>query len=108
MTAGGNRKVLLIIGLPVYIDEPLTVSRLAEEVGLSRYYFSTLFHQVSGETPQHYLAAARLKFATQLLQTNAYSIKEVAAHSGYADSSYFCRAFRKAYGVSPEAYRKRR
>jgi AraC-like DNA-binding protein len=47
-------------------------------------------------------------YAAALLdETPAWSVAEVAARSGFADSNYFSRQFRRRFGVAPREFRRR-
>jgi AraC-like DNA-binding protein len=83
------------------------VDDMARVAGLSRYHFSRKFVSVRGISPGRYLAGLRLAEATRLLATGELSVKEVAAQCGYRDANYFCKVFRKSFGVSPGTVRRR-
>jgi len=42
----------------------------------------------------------------RLLQTTPQPVKAIAAECGFRDANYFCRAFQKAYGVTPGHFRR--
>ena len=63
--------------------------------------FNTVFHT----TPHRYLVRLRLQRAAHLLHTTKLSIQEITIHCGFEDASAFCRAFKSANGLPPEAYR---
>ena len=44
------------------------------------------------------------KKAAELLRSRRYNISEVAAMTGFPDSSYFSTAFKRQYGMSPRKY----
>lgn len=80
------------------------VDAIAAEMGLSR---SAFYKKVKGQTgfaPVDLIKEFRLSHAVELLQTTNLSIAEVAFRSGFADSSYFGKCFRKRYGLSPREY----
>ena len=80
---------------------------LAEAAGrsfMSEAYFRRLFHRQMGESPKQYVTHRRLKHAATLLQTDYYSVAEVAALCGYRDSKHFSVEFKRAMGASPSAY----
>jgi AraC-like DNA-binding protein len=89
-----------------HISEPINVDDLAEVSGYSRYHFSRLFSSAQGMSPGAFVKDLRLKHAERLLQTELMSVKEIADACGFEDDSYFCKAFRKAYKMSPGEYRK--
>ena len=47
----------------------------------------------------------RLKRAVQLLETESYTVSEIAYKVGFNDPSYFTRIFKKEYGKSPSEMR---
>lgn len=89
-----------------HISEPISVDDLAEVSGYSRYHFSRLFSASQGISPAAFVKDLRLKHAERLLQTELMSVKEIADACGFEDDSYFCKAFRQAYKMSPGEYRK--
>jgi len=90
-----------------YADRP-TLAQLAEVVHLDPDYFATVFKRVTGAPPLQYVAAFRLGRVRTLLAATDEPIGEIAARTGYSDAFYLSRAFRRAYGMSPSAYRKSR
>lgn len=84
----------------------LTVEDVAKRLFLNAAYFSRLFKKQTGISPKKYILRFKLERAVFLLTKTDYSVKEIAASSGFKDSLYFSRIFSKNYGVSPEAYRK--
>jgi len=92
-----------------YLDEhicnpELRVSELAEKHGCSEVYFRTEFRKCYGCLPIEYIKKRRLEIACRLLQTNLYSVTEVATRSGFDSISYFSAQFRRAMGCSPREY----
>jgi len=68
---------------------------------------SQLFRKVKALTDMSvtdYILAIRLSHAAHMLEKNAGNITEVAFNSGFNDSSYFSKCFKKKYGISPRAY----
>lgn len=85
-----------------------TVAQLARECKLSADRFSRQFHEVLGETPQHYLLIARVRdVAARLASYPTRPIKEIAERTRYSSVHSLTRAFTDAFGVSPAEYRRR-
>lgn len=82
-----------------------TVGELASEVGYSRSAFASRFREVVGESPIAYLTRTRLELAAALLQRADSTLAEVARRSGYTSEYAFNRAFKRAFAVTPGAYR---
>jgi len=84
--------------------EPIQIADMAAALNLSRNYFSRIFHQQTGQSPQEYLVSYRLKKAVELISQYGLSQKEAAAQVGYPDVAAFSRMFRRKYGTSPGIY----
>lgn len=87
-----------------YNDTDLSIGKIAEKSFISEVYFRKLFKCEYGISPQKYIIHLRIQYAKELISTGYYSIKEVAAMSGYADYKYFSTDFKKQVGVSPSFY----
>lgn len=85
---------------------PVNLEALATRLGLSSRSFNRRFKQALNMTASQYLQHQRLVVAKELLRTSNLSINEVAAQSGYQDSSYFCARFKAEMGQTPLAYKK--
>jgi AraC-like DNA-binding protein len=96
--------VRLIHGQP---QRPWTVGELAAEVALSRSAFAARFRELVGEPPMRYVIRARLAHAAGLLDATNVSLAEIARRTGYESEFSFGRAFKRAFGVAPGAYRGR-
>ena len=88
--------------------EKLTLSRLAREVGVSKYRLSRRFHKTMGVTLRGYLLRARLEKAKALLATTRDHVTEIALAVGYGDLPRFDKLFKQYTGMTPSAYRKGR
>ncbi|MBQ9785733.1 MAG: AraC family transcriptional regulator [Clostridia bacterium] len=80
--------------------ERFTVEGLASLCRVSKYHFCRVFKQVTGMSAMQYLADYRLKVASAMLGNTDRSIGEIAALCGFEDESYFCRCYKKRFGVS--------
>jgi AraC family transcriptional regulator len=64
------------------------------------------FNSVFQCTPHQYLLRLRLRYAAERLKMYNESVSSITLQSGFEDASAFCRAFKTAYGSSPDVYRK--
>lgn len=78
-----------------------TVKELADMAMLSPSYFQLIFKQFTGYSPNQYQNFIRISHARDLILSEHYTVGEVASLVGFADTSYFCRLFKKIIGVTP-------
>jgi AraC-like DNA-binding protein len=86
--------------------EPLEVADLAAAAGLSRAHFSREFRRTFGESPHAYLLTRRLERAAALLRTTDNSVAEICLAVGLQGIGSFTTSFKRAYGITPTAYRE--
>jgi len=97
-----GRVLSLLHALP---DRSWTVDELAREVGSSRATLARRFLELVGQSPIQYLASWRMHLARDLLRETTLGVGEVAGRIGYESEAAFNRAFRRAVGVPPAAWR---
>ena len=96
-----------IVGyLGEHFTEPLSLSAVAAEFGLSPQYFSTFFRDNFGRTFTQHINSLRIEQAARLLRETDLPVMEVGFRVGFDNFSYFIKRFRLVYGVSPSHYRK--
>jgi len=83
-----------------------TVPELLETAHMSRSTLMRVFRKATGQTPIEYLIRLRIQRAMELMRQTDWSITEIALETGFNDSNYFTRQFRKATNLSPTAYRQ--
>lgn len=87
--------------------EPFELSRLADELHLSKYHVSHLFKLETGHTVTDYIMALRSKEACRLLMNSPLSVAEIGARVGWPIASHFIQQFKRWVGCTPLQYRKR-
>jgi AraC family transcriptional regulator len=85
--------------------EPLALSRIAGEVGMSLYPFARLFAELEGETPHRFLIGVRLEEAARQLRAGG-RVTDVCYAVGFGSLSHFITTFRRRYGLPPAAFRR--
>ncbi|SDX67756.1 AraC family transcriptional regulator [Paenibacillus sp. CF384] len=90
-----------------YGDPDISLTDMAEQLGISSRYLNSLFRQAFGITAYAYLIRLRMIKSKEMMSLgDKRSIKEIAQLSGYRDPSHFIAAFGKAEGITPEQFRK--
>jgi two-component system response regulator YesN len=89
-----------------YARPDLSLSGVAEHLGLSPAYFSRLFHRETGESYVDHVIGLRIAEAKRLLRTSAARVADIGASVGYQNPQYFCTIFRRIVGSSPAEYRE--
>ena len=87
-------------------DDALALKCLAEKQGYSEFYFSRKFREISGMQFREYLRSRRLAFALKDLRDTETGILDISLKYGFSSHEAFSRAFKKAYGITPSAYRR--
>ena len=82
------------------------VEAIACHLGISQAHLRRLFMTVRGVGPKAALEHIRIERAEWLLAADDLKLDAVAASAGFASASVFIQAFRKARGVTPDAWRQ--
>jgi len=86
--------------------ETFNVDTFAKAMNLSTSMFYRKLKKLTDKSPVEFIIDFRMNRALQLLETNAFSISEIAEKVGYFDYRYFSTTFKKHFGVSPTTYNK--
>jgi AraC-like DNA-binding protein len=87
------------------LGDPLDLTVLAGIVGMSKYHFLRTFRRTVGVTPYQFLLGMRLRQAAVALRRTPATVAAIAYDAGCGDLSTFNAHFRRAFGVSPTAFR---
>ncbi|SHI32971.1 two-component system, response regulator YesN [Dethiosulfatibacter aminovorans DSM 17477] len=88
-------------------NHDFSLTFMADEMGFSTGYLSTVFKKTFGVAFQEYVLDRRLSRAKILLLTTDKKNYEIADEVGFDDVNYFGTRFKSAYGMSPKQYKKK-
>lgn len=86
---------------PIMLDDLVSISHMSKNTLLRT------FKKVYKYSPVDYLIRLRLNKACEMMHDRDLSISEIAYATGFSDSNYFTRQFRKIYGTTPSVFRRR-
>ena len=89
-----------------HLSEEFSLTRVAEQSGMSVFHFTRLFKRATGVPPSQYQIKLRMDAARRLLRETKRSIIAIGNEVGYSNPSHFARLFRKETGLTPSEYRK--
>lgn len=89
-----------------HYQENLSLEQLADYLGMTPEYLSTLFNREVGLNFSVFLKQFRISHAKRLLKGTDRKIYEIAQAVGYHDPKYFNRVFKEVVGVSPGDFRQ--
>lgn len=89
-----------------HYSEQLLREDLASYAGVGERHLNRCFRQETGVAPMTYLARYRIRQAKLMLEKGDSSIADVALATGFSDSNYFARVFRREVGLTPGAYKR--
>ncbi len=106
-SATGNREESRMQKAIIYIHknfkENISVYDVAKHIDLSVNYFSTVFRRKTGQKFSSYLVDLRLNYARSLIEfKHMGKVSEIARLSGFYSDSYFIRAFKQKFGITPK------
>jgi len=88
-------------------SEPVSLSRVATELGVARNYLSSLFRKECGITLTEFIHQVRIEKARRLLHGGGGSLSGIAQRVGYRNYRHFYRSFMRVCDVSPTTFVKR-
>jgi AraC-like DNA-binding protein len=89
-----------------HYEQEVTLGQLAGMARMARRSFQRAFHEAIGVSPIEHVIRVRVANAAELLRSGRFNVTSAAYETGFGDSNYFCRQFRRIMGVSPGIYRR--
>ena len=106
-TADTRRLKTVLQWLSAHYAEPLRVADAAGVCSCSASHFMRWFRQMTGQSFVAFLNEYRLNAAAEALQTTDETVLTIASRCGFENLSYFNRAFKAHFGMTPREYRKK-
>ena len=88
------------------INRRLTVSDVAESVGVSKNYLTNVFSSSEGITLMEYINRSKLSYMTVLIRRYGYTLAQAGKHVGLTDVNYISRIFKRYYGMTVTEYKR--
>ena len=88
-----------------HFREPLSLDEISASASVSKSRALQIFQDHIQVSPIAYLISYRLQHAAFLLSETEKPISSIAEETGFSDSGYFCRTWKKHYGMTPKEYR---
>ena len=106
--SGKTRQTYHLIKDYLYTNYHIAINResVAKDLRINKSYISKLFKSYSNESFNAFLKRLRMEHAAQLLTDSRCTIDEITFNCGFGSTTYFIKAFKTFYGVSPGRFRK--
>jgi signal transduction histidine kinase/ligand-binding sensor domain-containing protein/CheY-like chemotaxis protein/AraC-like DNA-binding protein len=85
-------------------DPDFALEDVIKHLGMGRSQFYRKISSITGQNPSNFIRTVRLKYASEILLSKKYSIKEVTHMCGFNSSAYFTKTFKELFGVTPTQY----
>ena len=96
----------LAADLDTHLTDPdYTVEVMAEHICLSTSQLQRRLRLLLNESPVRLIRRMRLEYAADMLDRDDGTVSEIACAAGFNSQSYFARAFKHHYGMTPSDYR---
>ncbi len=83
------------------------IELIADEIDMHPAKFRRLWKVLFDDPPNQHHTKLRLMQAAKILAETTMQVQEIADSTGFQDSLYFSRLFKREYGVSPKHYREK-
>lgn len=100
-------KIIYYLQKDYRFTKKVSLDEIANYVGYSKYYTSSIFHKKYGIPIQDFIINLRIEYAKKLILETNYSITEISMESGFSSMSNFYSIFLKMVGCTPLKFKKR-
>ncbi len=101
---GSKKAIIYIIN---HFRENISLTDVADHMGLTPSYFSNLFKKETGVSFKEYLDRLRFENAKKLVLLSDMTIQQICSESGFLCYENFIRRFKSRFGVTPTDMRKK-
>lgn len=91
--------------IEAHYQEPTSLSHIAAAVGLTPGYLTTVVRRKTGRSVQRWITERRMAEARRLLRETDLTVEAIAIRSGYRQTSFFIKQFRRDHTVTPATWR---
>lgn len=100
-------KIIYYLQKDYRFTKKISLDEIANYVGYSKYYTSSIFHKKYGIAIQDFIINLRIEYAKKLILETNYSITEISMESGFSSMSNFYSIFQKMVGCTPLKFKKK-
>lgn len=102
-----QQRIHYMIGyIQQHYNEKIMLADVAAFASISEREALRCFKNQLGQSPMDYLLEYRLIMARKLLKETSLPITDIAMQTGFSESGYFSRQFKKKYEITPKEYQK--
>lgn len=92
--------------IEAHYTEPLSLSEIAQKTEISPQYASRVFRRYAECSVTAFVQHTRLSKSEELLRYTSLSVSQIAYAVGFSSPYYYCRLFRKHFGITPTDFRR--
>ncbi len=92
--------------IQTHFSEPISLTSVADEMGVAPAYLSTVFHREIGAGYSRTLLKIRMEEASRQLTHTSLQVQQIALNVGFVSAKHFTHVFREYYNMSPVEYRQ--
>lgn len=100
-----TNKIEIVRAATQYIFEnfhkSISLEQISDALGLSKFYLSHIFKEITGKTVLNHLNIVRCNNAKSMLKSGKYNVAQSAYASGFSNLSYFSKTYKTIIGNSP-------